>query len=152
MAKRIEVKGLRELGMKFKQLDYDVQSKIARAATNAGAQVMRKAIAKNAPVAEEAYKQPGVIVQPGNLGRNVVVKRLKESETPATSEHLVVMRGKRKYGYASRVGSLQEFGTVEQAPQPFFRPGANESIDAAASAVKERFGKRIDKAIKDLSK
>jgi len=158
MAKRIELKGLREMGAKFKLLDYEVQKKIARAASNAGAQVMKKAIVKNAPVAPEDYfvqdAKGGdrLRVQPGNLGRNVVVKRLKEGQTTATSEHLIVMRGKRKYGYASRIGSLQEFGTVEQAPQPFFRPGANESIDAAANAVKDRFGKRIDKAIKDLSK
>jgi HK97 gp10 family phage protein len=145
------------MGETFKGLSRDVQDKVARAATNAGAQVLKKRIASLAPIADEAYKVQNkkgetLTVQPGNLGRNVVVKRLREGETNATSEHLVVMRGKRKYGYASRIGSLQEFGTVDQPAQPFFRPGAQQAIEPALAALKDRFGKRINKAIKDRSK
>lgn len=157
---KLRVTGLAEMGRKFKQLDYEVQQKIARAMTNAGAQVIKKKVAQLAPVlkdGDEYYVQDGpggdrVKVEKGNLGRNVVVKRLKPSETDATSEHLIVMRGKRKYGFASRIGSLQEFGTVEMPAQPFFRPGANQAVEPALSAAKTRFKKRIDKAIKDLSK
>ncbi|KQV85435.1 HK97-gp10 family putative phage morphogenesis protein [Rhizobacter sp. Root1221] len=150
MARSIVVKGLRELGLKFKQLDEKVQKNVARSATSAGATVFKKEIARRAPVADEPYRIEDVMVEPRNLERNVVVKRLKPSQTSATSEHLVVMRGKRKYGYASRVAVLQEFGTVTAPAQPFFRPGADAAAQPAAAAVSKRFGDRIKKAIKDL--
>jgi HK97 gp10 family phage protein len=149
---KLKVDGLPALGAAFKTLTRDVQDKVARAATNAGTQVFKKRIAQLAPVAPEPYKIEGLIVQPKNIQRNVVVKRLKPSETPATSEHIVVVRGKRKYGYASRVATLQEFGTVKQPAQPFFRPGAAEAAQPAVDALKKRFKTRIEKAIKDASK
>lgn len=151
MATRIDSKGLRDLGKAFATLNADVQQKTARAATSAGATVFKKRIKALAPVAAETYKIEDVIVQPGNIGRNVVVKRVKPSETTATSEHLVVVRGKQKYGYASRVAALQEFGTVENPPKPFFRPGAAQAAEEASNAVRERFGKRIQSAIDKLS-
>lgn len=152
MATRIDLKGLRDLGKAFATLNEQVQQKIARAATSAGATVFKKEIARRAPVADAPYRVEDVVVQPRNIERNVVTKRLKPSETSATSEHLVVVRGKRKYGYASRVAALQEFGTVDMPAQPFFRPGAAAAAETAANAVRDRFGKRINAEIKKLEK
>lgn len=151
MVRRYEVTGIRELGEAFRTLGKKVQNNIARATTNAGAQVFKKRIAELAPVAPEPYKIEGVVVQPGNLKRNVVTKHLKKSQTSATSEHLVLMRGKKEHGYASRVGALQEFGTVKQQPQPFFRPGAEQAVEPAIDAMTKRFKQRIDKAIQEAS-
>jgi len=145
-------KGLRELSIAFKALDGELQQKIARSATAAGAGIFKKAIARLAPVAPEPYKIEGLIVQPGNLARNVVVKRLKPGQTDATSEHLVVMRSKRRYGYAGRIGSLQEFGSVNMSPNPFFRPGADAAAEPAANAVRDRLAKGLKAAIKKLEK
>jgi HK97 gp10 family phage protein len=152
VAKRFEVTGLRELGQAFRALDAEVQLKVAGNAASAGARVFKKRIAQLAPVADAPYLVEGVVVDPGNIGRNVIVKRLKASETPVTAEALVVVRGKRKDGYASRIGSLQEFGTVNQPPQPFFRPGAEQSMEPAAQAVKKKLQQGIEKKIKELSK
>ena len=153
MTSRIfKIEGLQQLTDAFRALDRDVQANVARAVTNAGAQVFKTRIAALAPVASEPYKIEDVIVQPGNIGRNVVVKRLKPSDTSATSEHLVVVRGKRKYGYASRVGALQEFGTVKQPAQPYFRPGADQAAEPALDAMKQKFKARMEKAIRDASK
>jgi len=152
MARTVKAEGLRELGAAFKTLNADVQTNVACAATNAGAQVIKKRIAELAPVAPEPYKVEDVIVQPKNIARNVVVKRMKPGETSATSEHIIVVRGKRKYGYASRVAALQEFGTVSQPANPFFRPGADQAVEPALGALKKRFKSRIEKAIKEAGK
>lgn len=152
MVQRYQVTGMRELGEAFRTLSTKVQKNIARATTNAGAQVFKKKIAQLAPVAPEPYTVEDVLVQPGNLKRNVVTKYLKPSQTTATSEHLVVMRGGKEHGYASRIGALQEFGTVKQQPQPFFRPGADQAVEPAIDAMKKRFKDRIDKAIQEASR
>jgi HK97 gp10 family phage protein len=147
---KLKVTGLKELERKLSKLDLEVKQKIMRAVTNAGAQVFKKAVVARAPVAPAPYKIEGLVVQPHNIGRNVVVKRLKPHETDHSSEHLVIVRGKKKYGYASRLASLAEFGSVKQAPDPFFRPAAAEAAQAATDAAKKRFEKRVNAAIKKL--
>jgi HK97 gp10 family phage protein len=154
---KVKTTGFRELGLALKELDAKVQRNVLRAASNAGAQVVKKAIARKAPLADEPYTVSDsagnqVLVPPGNLKKQMIVKRLKPSETPLSVEHLVTMRSKREHGYARRIGTLQEFGTVKQAPQPFFRPGAEEAMQPAIDAIKSRFKQRIDKAIRELSK
>lgn len=148
MATRVEIKGLRELGEAMKDLGDDIGLKIARAATNAGAQVIKRRAKELAPVAPEAYVIDGVLVQPGNIGKNIVVKRVQRGQTPLTSEHVVTVRGKAKYGYASRVGALQEFGTVKQSPQPFMRPAFDQEKGFAVQKIRETLKRRIDKAQK----
>lgn len=143
---RTEVKGLRELGEALKALGDDVGLKIARAATASAANVIKKRAKQLAPIAPEPYTIEGVLVQPGNIGKNIVTKRVKRGETNLTSEHVVAVRGKAKYGYASRVGSLQEFGTVNHPAQPFLRPAFDQEKGAAVTAMVDRLQKRIDRA------
>lgn len=148
MATRIEIKGLRELGEAMKALGDDIGLKIARSATNAGAQVIKRRAKELAPVAAEPYEIEGVLVQPGNIGKNIVVKRLKRNQTQLTSEHVVTVRGKAKYGYASRVGALQEFGTVNHPAQPYMRPAFEQEKGFAVQKIRETLKRRIDKAQK----
>jgi len=146
----IKVEGLRQLGQAMRTLSADVNKKIARAATGAGAQVVKKAVkaAVRDPRADEAYKVEGTTVQPGNISRNVVAKALKPHEAGMTSMHIVTVRGKKKHGYASRIGALQEFGTVNMPANPFMRPGFEGSKTQAVEAIKNRLKQRIDKASK----
>ena len=147
MADRIvKVEGLSALAKAFNDLDQDIQKKVASAATFAGAKPIRDRAKALAPVADAPYKVEDVIVQPKNIARNIVAKKLKRSETRATSEHLVVVRGKRKYGYASRVASLQEFGTVNQPAQRFIGPAFDQAGDAGLKEVVRVLKARIDKA------
>jgi hypothetical protein len=46
----IKVEGLKELGQKFAQLSDDMQKKVARSATNAAAQVVKKLAKQKAPI------------------------------------------------------------------------------------------------------
>lgn len=169
MASRtVEVKGLRELGLKLQAISKEMQEKVSRQATNAAAQVIKKGAKSRAPRADAPYYASGtenvkvkgqrkrrsetdsVLVQPGNVPDNIVVKRLKPgSETDLTSEHIVAVRGKKKYGYASRIGSLQEFGTVQDpAGQPFMRPAFFEDGDDAQKAMVKKLANAIEKANK----
>lgn len=143
---KISVSGLRELGERMKKLNTEVAVKAARAATAAAAGVVKKDAVRRAPVAENDYVVDGLPVKKGNLPKNIVSKRLKASQTALTSEHIVTVRGKRKYGYASRIGALQEFGTVKQPAQPFLRPALEQNIQPAIDAMKKRLEASLKKA------
>lgn len=135
----VPVLGLKELGQTLKGLSSDMQARVARRATNAGAQIVKKAviIAVDDPRAQKPYKVEGELVFPSNISRNVIVKRIPPDETDLTSEHIVTVRGKAPHGYASRIASLKEWGTVKEAATPFMGPGFENSKGAALQAMGE---------------
>jgi len=143
---KIQVEGLKELGERLKLLDKDMSTKIARAATAAAAGVIKKIAVRKAPVAAEDYVVAGKKVPKGNVPKNTISKRLGKTESGLTSEHIVTLRSKRKDGYAARIGSLNEFGTVKMAAQPFMRPAWDEGKDAALQAMVKRIEARLKKA------
>jgi len=143
---RVTVSGLKELQAELRKLGDDMTKKIARSATNAGAQIIRKRAKQLAPIADEDYVVEGQPVQRGNLPKQIVVKRVKPSETPYTSEHVVAVRGKRQHGYANRIGILNEFGTVKMAAQPFMRPAFEQEKGFAVGAMVKKIRERIEKA------
>jgi len=136
---QIKVDGLRELGDAMRLLSSDVNGKISRAATMAGASAIRKLAAEKAPV------------DTGNLKRNVIVKRLPPAEAGMSSMHIVTVR-KGKITKAQKKRGLQdafyarfvEFGTVKMAPQPFLRPAFDQGKEKAVTAIVDRLRKRID--------
>lgn len=146
---RFQVKGLRELGAAMRGLSADMAGKVAQSATGAGAGVVRKAAKANAPIAEAPYTvrsgkgDEGVLVQPANIPKNIITKRVRTSAL--TSEHVVTVRGKRKDGYANRIGILQEFGTVNAPAQPFLGPALESNVQAATDAMAKRLKARIEK-------
>ena len=145
MASRIEVKGLRELGERMKSLSYDVNRKTARAATNAGAQVIKKLAIQKAPVSDPSVTPN---IPPGQLKKNIVVRYNRKSGL--TSEHIVTVRSKGKgvIGQPYRVGVFQEFGTVHHGKHAFLQPAFDQGKVAAVEAIKKRLQVRIDKAEK----
>ena len=148
----VRVRGLRELGEAMRALCRETAQKIAVAMTSAAAGVVRKDAIARAPEHEEPHTVDGVLVQPGNLKRNIVRKKVAKSQTRLTSEHIVTVRGKRKDGYAARYGRLQEFGTVHHAPQPFLRPAFDSNRMKAVETMKQTGGRRIMAAAKKAKK
>ena len=140
----VKVEGLKELGARMEQLSKDVALKIGRAATSAGAKVIKDQAISNAPDSEEPHVVDHMLVQPGNLKKNIVVKRITKSEL--TSEHIVTVRGKRKDGYAARYGRLVEFGTVKMAPRSYLRAAMLARQQDAFEKIKTTLAKRITKA------
>lgn len=142
MAKLVSVKvdGLRDLGERMKGLSEDMNNRIARAATAAGAVVIRDAAKQKAPV------------RTGNLRKNIIVKRLPKGESPLTSEHIVTVRqGKltKKQRDAGLVdafyGRFVEYGTAKSPAQPFLRPAYDQNKEKATQAIKDRISKRLTK-------
>lgn len=143
----VHIQGLQQLGERMRKLSNEVNTKIARAATNAAAQAIKKQAIANAPAYFEPHKLEGVIVQPGNLKKNIVVKRVAPARAaPLTSQHIVTVRGKRKDGYAARYGRLVEFGTVKMSPQPFLRLAFEQEKGFAVQAMIDKLKSGIDKA------
>jgi HK97 gp10 family phage protein len=137
----VKVDGLKQLGERMKGLSEAMNNRIARAATAAGAAVIRDAARQKAPV------------RTGNLRKNIIVKRLPKGEAPLTSEHIVTVRqGKltkkqRASGLTDAFyGRFVEYGTAKTAPQPFLRPAYDQNKEKAVQAIKDRIAKRLAKA------
>lgn len=148
----VRVEGLRELGEAMRSLGKEVATKVATSMTSAAAGVVRKDAIARAPEHDVPHTIDGVEVQPGNLKRNIVRKKVAKSKTPLTSVHIVTVRGKRKDGYAARYGRLQEFGTVHHAPQPFLRPAFDNNRMRAVDEMKRVGQRRIEVAAKKAAK
>lgn len=146
--------GLRELGQAFEKLVGEMQTKIARRATNAGAQVIKRAVhdaAMQQPtLADKPFVHDGVTYMPGEIARNVIVKRIKDPDV--TSEHLVAVRSNSKNGFIGRIGSLNEFGTVKMSKQPFMGPGFESSKQDANEAIVKTLDAGIQSAVRKNAK
>jgi len=141
----VQVTGLRELGRSLERLSAEVRTKIARRATGAGAAVVKAAVKDHAlrqpTLADEAFTHEGVTYEPGHIARNVISKHLGSGAID--SEHIVAVRSNKGNGYAGRIASLNEFGTVKMAAQPFMRRGFEESKVAAVNAIAAALGNGI---------
>lgn len=171
----VKVQGLRDLGDRMKTLSEDVNKRIARAATAAGAAVIKKAAQNLVPV------------KTGALKKGIVVKRIPKSESGLTSEHIVTVssREMKKYVAKSRAAVVElqgpiapttingktyrakkllgrkesytslgdffyahfvEYGTAKMPAQPFLRPAYDQNKERAVEAIKDRIEKRLKKA------
>lgn len=139
----VEIKGLRELGERMAKLKADMALKIARSATGAAAQVVKKAAVRNIETSPS--------IDEGDLKRNVIVKRLPPKQTTLTSEHVVTVRGrgkKAKKGFVAGAphAHMVEFGTVNMPAEPFLGPALERNVTKATEAMRKRLEARIIKA------
>lgn len=137
----VKVEGLADLEKRLQTLSLDMQNKIARAATAAGATVIKKAAILKAPR------------DTGNLAKNIIAKRLPTGEAEYTSEHIVTVRkGKRTAKQKATgvrdafYGQFVEYGTVKMAARPFLRPAFDSTKTQAVGAMKSRIEARLKKA------
>lgn len=141
----VQVKGLQDLGRRLTALQSTVANKIGQKATGAGARVIRDKAKAKAPIAPQDYTVEGVLVKRGNLPKKIAIKAVPKSKRSMEAETLVYVRGKRKDGYANRIGQLQEFGTVKMEANPFMRPAFVEGKEDAVQAIKETLEKELTK-------
>ncbi len=142
----VRVDGLQDLQRRMRALAADMQEKIAFGAVLAGANLIKKEAIALAPVGDVPHSIDDVEIQPGNLKRNIVNKRVPKGQRQLTAEYIVTVRGKAKAGFASRYGAIQEFGSVKQSPRPFMRPAFEHEKGFAVAKIKEILLKRIEKA------
>lgn len=143
---RVRVEGLQELQRRMQALSADMGEKIAFGAVLAGANLIKKEAISLAPVSDKSSQIEGVKVDPGNLKRNIVNKRVPKGQRQMTAEYIVTVRGKAKNAYASRYGAIVEFGSVDRGPQPFMRPAFEHEKGFAVAKIREILLKRIEKA------
>lgn len=148
----VSVEGASALGERMRLLASAVSLRISKQAVGAGAKVVQKAIIAKAPAYDKTHvvEKGGekVTVQPGNLKKNIITKRLTKSSL--TAEYAVLVRNDRKSGFAARYGRLVEYGTVNFAANSYFRSGWESSKQAALSRIIEKLGQGIDKEAKKL--
>lgn len=145
----VQIDGLRELGEAMRGLTEEVNLRLSRSATNKGAQFIKELAIAKAPAWPEPHILEGVVVPPGNLKKNIVVKKIK---SPLTVEYIVTVRGKRKDAYAARYGRLVEFGTVKMAPNSFLRSSFDKGKAEAAQIIAAELAAGIDAAAKKAAK
>lgn len=147
-----EIKGLKQLGENLRMLGDEVGSKIARQATGKAARLVKDEEVRLAPEAPADYVIEGTKVQKGNVKKQIVVKRVKANDTRLTSEHLVTVRGKKRYGYASRVLSIYEFGSVKQPARPVVRRAWDGKKQDALDTIVGTLKRGIELAVKKAKK
>lgn len=136
--------GLRQLGEELQKRGDAMGRRDAAAAVGVAANVIREDAAERAPRSEKAHQlgvRKGEIVQPGNLQRNVVLKRVTDGRL--TAEYVVGVRaGSGKSPDDAFYGDFVELGTVKMAAQPFIRPAFDskkgEAVDKMVAVLKDR--------------
>jgi HK97 gp10 family phage protein len=131
----VRVEGLRELGEKMRLLDAKVSKRLAGRATGKAANGIKK-LAK-------IKIQSNPSIDTGSLLNAVIVKKIPKSQTTATSEHIVTVRGRGKPKVSKKGvkqaqaphASLIEYGTVHMKAEPFLRPAFDNGKEAALQTI-----------------
>jgi len=143
MASTVKIEGLQQLGERMRKLAEKTNTTIARQATNAAAQVIKKQAKLN------ILTSPSVVTR--SLYNSVIVKKIPASQTNLTSEHIVTVRGRGKKKLKGTQttaphGHFVEFGTVHMPAEPFLRPAFEEEKGFAVQAMIDKLKSGIEKA------
>lgn len=111
----VKFEGGAELAAALRDLSTRLQKSVLRECLKEGGEPMRQSIASKAP------REPGA----PDLADNIVIATVRDQDNLAS-----VGIGPGKYGESRRYffyDTMQEFGTVHSAAQPFYRPGMDET-------------------------
>lgn len=135
----VKIEGLAELKEALKLMPEKIADRVLLAATMAGAEVIRKQAMANAPLLT------------GRLKANIIKRRVrgKQGKSARSASVDVGVRSHR----ASKKGDKNnayywffvENGTSKMDAKPFLRPAFDQKKEEAATAIKERLAKRIEK-------
>jgi HK97 gp10 family phage protein len=139
----VRVEGLQALGEAMRELSRDVALRVSRQATSAAAQVIKRRAKSN------IRSSPSV--DTGSLLDAVIVKKIPNSQTRLTSEHIVTVRGKSRRGRKTKTkqaiaphARFIEFGTTNAPAEPFLRPAFDAGKEEAMQKMVERLRVRIE--------
>lgn len=140
----IKVEGLAELERKLKELGPKISKNALRAATNAGAEVVRKAAIARAPI------------KSGTLKKQIYKKQIRELSNEHQQTFFVGVLSRRKKTKGKNPGVIKsafywrfiEFGTVKMPARPFLRPAFDSTKQSAISAIKSKLKSYLDKVAK----
>ena len=139
----VKITGLNELKAKLQQLGQEVQQKIGKQATGRMAAIVRDDARTRVHLAKGAYlagpKGGRTLVEPGHVARNVIMKRMAESQRRGlTSEHIVTVSNSQDGPLgAKNSGVFLEYGINMPRPYPFMRPAYDAKQAEATAAAKQ---------------
>jgi HK97 gp10 family phage protein len=142
----VTITGLKELQTALRQLPKEIQGKVLAQSLREGAKAIIKDAKTRAPRADSPHfvGKGKELVEPGNIARNIQVKRVKNTDSTATVS--IGVRSKGKGGKNAFYWRFLEFGTQFIAARPFMRPAFESKKMDAANAIKDALRKRIDAA------
>ena len=139
----IEITGLSELEKALEAFPDRIAKNILSGAIRAGAVVMQQEARKLAPKSVQEHpmgrKGKKVIVQPGNLRKNIKVRLAPRKSRDVPIEYWVYVSTKAWYW------RFPEFGTKKMSAKPFMRPAFNSRKQEALDRIKEYLAARIEK-------
>ena len=86
------------------------------------------------------------LVQPGNIARNIMIRRVKSTDAAATVS-IGVRAGGKKSGKDAFYWRFLEFGTKFISARPFMRPAFESKKYQVAETIKDALRRRIDAAV-----
>lgn len=143
----VSTSGFAQLEARMKTLGDDVATKIGQSANRAGAAVIAKKVKADAPVGPDSEgsirnrkRKSGKVVQEKHtkIVNNIRVKKVK---APAGRVENAIVVGKDAYH-----ASMVEFGSIHNAPNPFFRTAFALASEDAIAAVSKILERRLQKA------
>lgn len=140
------VDGLRQLGERMRGLSNDVAIKFSGRATGKAAQLVKRADKQN------LRSSPSI--DSGLVEKNVIVKKLRKSQTQLTSEHIVTIKkvvypksgNEKRTRNTRQVGGYLEFGTVNMPAEPHLRPALDQNLQRATTAMADSLQADLAKA------
>ena len=139
----VKITGLNELKAKLQRLGQEVQQQIGKQATGRMAAIVRDDARARVHLAKGAYlagpKGGRTLVEPGHVARNVIMKRMAESQRRGlTSEHIVTVSNSQDGPLgAKNIGVFLEYGINMPRPYPFMRPAYDAKQAEATAAAKQ---------------
>lgn len=147
MTVTVTTTGFAALDTRMKSLSNDIATKVGQSANRAGAVVIQKKIKEGVPIGPHAEgsirnrtRKSGKVVQEKHtkIINNVKVRKVR-AEAGRVINAIVI--GKDAYH-----ASFVEFGSIHNAPNPFFRTGFALASEDAVDRIKTVLARRLDKA------
>ena len=147
MTVTVTTTGFAALESRMKSLSNDIATKVGLSSVRAGAVVIRKKITEGAPDGPHAEgsirnrtRKSGKVVQEkhAKIKNHIKVRKVKSA---AGLVAYAIVVGKDAYH-----ASFVEFGSIHNAPNPFFRTGFALASEDAVDRIKAVLAKRLDKA------
>lgn len=152
---KVEVKGLRELESKLKQLEPKIARRIAIGAVSSGAKVIREQAEANAR--SKFHRRTGLLF--AGIGQRASVKKFLQGS------QILVRIGMKKVGAKGRpfYARFLEFGHNHYgraprgkagraahpiSPKPFFAPAFQQKAEAAIQRIAEVLRQRLGEAVR----
>lgn len=155
----VKIGGLSELGKALHDMGDEMVMRSAKRMSYSAAKLVKDIAIANAPESDKAHQlgvRKGEIVQPGNLKRNIITKRLKPYK-PGREDYIVGVRhGSGKAGKDAFYWRFLEFGRTYSKKgfikHEFLRPAFDHNKQTAIRRMENTGRSEIERAKRKASR